>query len=70
MRFYFAGIDKARFRKPVLPGDQLILTAQLERNMRGIWRVATVGYVGEDVVCEAELLLALDLGSSGAKVSG
>ena len=28
-RFYFVGIDKARFRKPVVPGDQLVLTAQL-----------------------------------------
>jgi 3-hydroxyacyl-[acyl-carrier-protein] dehydratase len=70
MRFYFAGIDKARFRKPVLPGDQLVLTARLERNMRGIWRVATIGYVGEDVVCEAELLLALDLGAGNARVRG
>jgi 3-hydroxyacyl-[acyl-carrier-protein] dehydratase len=69
MRFYFAGIDKARFRKPVLPGDQLILTAKLERNMRGIWRVTTTGYVGDDVVCEADLLLALDLGNAnGGKV--
>ncbi len=72
MRFYFAGIDKARFRKPVLPGDQLILTAQLERNMRGIWRVTTAAYVGDDVACEADLLLALDLGNSagGGKVQG
>jgi 3-hydroxyacyl-[acyl-carrier-protein] dehydratase len=66
LRFYFAGIDKARFRKPVLPGDQLVLTAKLERNMRGIWRVSTAAYVGDDVVCEAELLLAIDLGSSAA----
>ena len=72
MRFYFAGIDKARFRKPVLPGDQLILTARLERNMRGIWRVTTAAYVGDDVACEADLLLALDLGNSagGGKVQG
>jgi len=63
-RFYFAGIDKARFRKPVLPGDQLILTAQLDRNMRGIWRVATKGLVDAEVVCEAEMLLALDLSNA------
>jgi 3-hydroxyacyl-[acyl-carrier-protein] dehydratase len=67
MRFYFAGIDEARFRKPVLPGDQLILTAKLERNMRGIWRVGTVAYVGEEVACEARLLLALDLGKAVAE---
>ena len=34
-RFYFVGIDKARFRKPVEPGDQLILTATLERSVQG-----------------------------------
>ncbi|MCS6948258.1 MAG: 3-hydroxyacyl-ACP dehydratase FabZ, partial [Steroidobacteraceae bacterium] len=34
-KFYFVGIDKARFRRPVLPGDQLVLTARLERVMRG-----------------------------------
>ncbi len=37
-RFYFAGIDKCRFRRPVEPGDQLILTAKVERNMKGIWK--------------------------------
>src|SRR5215470_20201440 len=36
-RFYFVGIDDARFRKPVVPGDQLVLCAQLERAMRGTW---------------------------------
>jgi 3-hydroxyacyl-[acyl-carrier-protein] dehydratase len=66
MRLYFAGIDKARFRKPVLPGDQLILTARLGRNKRGIWRVGATGFVGEDVVCEADMLLVLDLGDAAA----
>src|SRR3954469_5960141 len=37
-RLYFVGIDKARFRKPVEPGDQLVLTAKLERSLRGIWK--------------------------------
>jgi 3-hydroxyacyl-[acyl-carrier-protein] dehydratase len=69
-RFYFAGIDKARFRKPVLPGDQLVLTAKLERNMRGIWRVATKGLVDEEVACEAELLLAPDLNNTAAADQG
>ena len=41
-RFYFVGIDKARFRKPVEPGDQLILTATLERAFKGIWKFSTV----------------------------
>jgi 3-hydroxymyristoyl/3-hydroxydecanoyl-(acyl carrier protein) dehydratase len=33
-RFYFAGIDNCRFRRPVEPGDQLILTSRVERNMK------------------------------------
>ncbi len=57
-RFYFVGIDKARFRKPVEPGDQLILTAKLERQMRGIWKFSTVAYVGEDEVTSAEMMVA------------
>ena len=57
-RFYFVGIDKARFRKPVEPGDQLILTAKIERQMRGIWKFSTVAYVGENEVTSAEMMVA------------
>lgn len=57
-RFYFVGIDGARFRKPVEPGDQLILTAKLERQMRGIWKFSTVAYVGEDEVTSAQMMVA------------
>ena len=57
-RFYFVGIDKARFRKPVEPGDQLILTAKLERQMRGIWKFSTAAYVGADEVTSAEMMVA------------
>jgi len=63
-RFYFVGIDKARFRRPVEPGDQLILSAQLQRNMRGIWRVAVVATVGEVEAAAATLLLAPDLSNT------
>lgn len=61
-RFYFVGIDKARFRKPVEPGDQLILTAQLERSFKGIWRFSTVALVGEGEVAHAEMMLAPEAG--------
>jgi len=57
-KFYFVGIDKARFRKPVIPGDQLILTARLERAFKGIWRFSTAAYVGTDEVASAEMMLA------------
>jgi 3-hydroxymyristoyl/3-hydroxydecanoyl-(acyl carrier protein) dehydratase len=61
-RFYFVGIDKARFRKPVVPGDQLLLSAQLERNFKGIWRFSTVAKVGEDEVAHAEMMVAPEAG--------
>jgi 3-hydroxyacyl-[acyl-carrier-protein] dehydratase len=61
-RFYFVGIDKARFRKPVEPGDQLILTAQLERSFKGIWRFSTVALVGEGEVAHAEMMVAPEAG--------
>ena len=66
-RFYFVGIDKARFRKPVEPGDQLILTAKLERQMRGIWKFSTVAYVGENEVTSAEMMVAPETGKPAAK---
>jgi 3-hydroxyacyl-[acyl-carrier-protein] dehydratase len=51
-RFYFVGIDDARFRKPVVPGDRLVLKATLERAIRGIWKFTTVALVnGEEVAC-------------------
>ena len=59
-RFYFAGIDKCRFRRPVVPGDQLILTAKIERNMKGIWRLTTVAHVKEEEAASAEMMLFPD----------
>jgi 3-hydroxyacyl-[acyl-carrier-protein] dehydratase len=57
-RFYFVGIDNARFRKPVEPGDQLMLSAKLERSFKGIWRFSTVAQVGEDEVAHADMMVA------------
>jgi 3-hydroxyacyl-[acyl-carrier-protein] dehydratase len=61
-KFYFVGIDKARFRKPVEPGDQLILTAQVERSLRGIWKFSTAALVGETEVAHAEVMVAPEAG--------
>jgi 3-hydroxyacyl-[acyl-carrier-protein] dehydratase len=63
-RFYFAGIDKARFRRPVEPGDQLILSAQLERALRGIWRLSVVATVDDKEAAAAELMLAPDVANA------
>jgi 3-hydroxyacyl-[acyl-carrier-protein] dehydratase len=59
-RFYFAGIDKCRFRRPVVPGDQLVLTAKVERNMKGIWRLSTASFVGDEETTTAEMMLFPD----------
>jgi 3-hydroxyacyl-[acyl-carrier-protein] dehydratase len=61
-RFYFVGIDKARFRKPVFPGDQLLLNVQLERALKGIWRFSSTAVVGENEVAHAEMMVAPETG--------
>lgn len=64
-RFFFVGIDKARFRKPVEPGDQLVLKAVLERSLKGIWRFATVAEVAGGEVCSADMMLAPETRQGG-----
>jgi 3-hydroxyacyl-[acyl-carrier-protein] dehydratase len=61
-RFYFVGIDNARFRKPVVPGDQLVLTARLERSLRGVFRFSTVALVGEHEVAHADMMVVPESG--------
>ena len=53
---YFMTIDKVRFRKPVVPGDQLRLELTLTKRRRDVWRFTGMAYVGEDLVTEAELM--------------
>ncbi len=55
--YYFVGIDGARFKKPVVPGDQLELVVQVIRSSRGIWKVDAKAFVDGQVVTEAELML-------------
>lgn len=57
--YYFVGIDAARFKRPVEPGDQLILEASIDRVRGGIWKFKGVARVGEDVACEAELMCTM-----------
>jgi hypothetical protein len=61
MGLYMVGIDEARFRRPVVPGDQLILTAQLARSFRGIWRFSTTAFVGGEEVSSANIMVATEL---------
>jgi 3-hydroxyacyl-[acyl-carrier-protein] dehydratase len=53
---YFVGIDKARFRQPVTPGDQIHFKLEILKGRRGIWQMAGQAYVEERLVAEAELM--------------
>jgi 3-hydroxyacyl-[acyl-carrier-protein] dehydratase len=57
--YYFVGIDGARFKKPVVPGDQLVLEVTQGRVARGLGKYNGVAKVGGVVAAEAELLCAL-----------
>jgi 3-hydroxyacyl-[acyl-carrier-protein] dehydratase len=57
--YYFVGIDKARFRQPVEPGDQLVIEVTLVRNLRDIWKASSAAKVEGNVVASADLLGAL-----------
>jgi len=55
---YFAGIDKVRFRRPVVPGDQLIYEMEVLKHKGKIWKMAGKAKVNNDVVAEAEFMAA------------
>jgi len=57
--YYFAGIDNARFKKPVSAGDQLVLKVRIERTMRGLWKYSGQALVDDAVAAEADLMCAL-----------
>ncbi len=57
--YYFAGIDAARFKRPVEPGDQLVMDITLERSRAGIYKFKGITRVGEEVACEAELMCTM-----------
>jgi 3-hydroxyacyl-[acyl-carrier-protein] dehydratase len=59
MIYYFAGIDGARFKRPVEPGDQLILEAELIRMKAGIFKFKTRATVDGQLAVEAELTCAV-----------
>jgi 3-hydroxyacyl-[acyl-carrier-protein] dehydratase len=54
--YYFAGIDAARFKRPVEPGDQLQMDVTLIRSKAGIFKYKGIARVGEELACEAELM--------------
>ncbi|MBM3348050.1 MAG: 3-hydroxyacyl-ACP dehydratase FabZ [Betaproteobacteria bacterium] len=54
--YYYAGIDNARFKKPVVPGDQLVLEVIIVASRRGVWKFGCSASVGEGVVAQADIL--------------
>ncbi len=56
---FFTGIDEARFRKPVVPGDQLRFVVDVVKHRREIWVFDAKAFVGDDVVAEARIMAML-----------
>jgi 3-hydroxyacyl-[acyl-carrier-protein] dehydratase len=56
--YYFAGIDNAKFKQVVTPGDQLRLSVTLMAQKRDFWRMHGEAYVGDKLVCSADLMSA------------
>ncbi len=54
--YYFVGIDKARFKRPVEPGDQLFLDVRVHNVKRGIWKFSGEARVDERMVASAEIM--------------
>lgn len=56
--YYFVGIDNARFKKPVEPGDQLLMEVEVVKRKRDMWKFKAQASVDGKVVCSAELMCA------------
>jgi 3-hydroxyacyl-[acyl-carrier-protein] dehydratase len=66
---FFAGIDNARFRRQVFPGDQLVLESDVQRLVRGVGKFAVRAKVDGEIVAEADLLAAMRMPESPAKAT-
>lgn len=64
--YYYAGIDNARFKRPVEPGDQLLVEVVIEGSKRGIWKFGCAARVGENLVAEANILCTVRPAGEGA----
>jgi len=54
--YYFAGIDNARFKRPVVPGDQLILKSTILREKADVYKYDVSAWVGEELAAQAQLI--------------
>ena len=58
--FFLASVDNAKFKKIVVPGDQLILKSQVDKKKNKIWKFSCSAYVGSDLACSAAVMIAKD----------
>lgn len=63
--YYYAGIDNARFKKPVLPGDRLEIEVSIDANKRGVWKFSCHARVDNVIVTEANILCSVRSASEG-----
>ncbi len=64
--FYFASVDKLRFRKPVRPGDQLVMKVKLQKRRGVFFKLLGQAFVDDTLVAEAEMMANVDVESGGA----
>ena len=64
---YFAGLDKVRFRKPVRPGDQLVMKVKLEKQRGGFFKLHAEAFVDDVLVAEAAMMINVEMNSGEAK---
>jgi 3-hydroxyacyl-[acyl-carrier-protein] dehydratase len=68
--YYFAGIDGARFKRPVEPGDQLRMEVEILRTARGIWKYKAKATVDGQVAVEAELMCTMRSAADASQPAG
>lgn len=66
---YFAGIDGARFKRPVVPGDQLVMEVEIIRQARGIWKYKARATVDGHTAVEAELMCTMRSATDASKAA-
>ena len=57
--YYFAGIDSARFKRPVSPGNQIAFNVKIDRIIKGIWKYSGLASVDGQIVAEAQMMCIL-----------
>lgn len=67
---YFMGIDGARFKRPVVPGDQLVMEVEITRTARGIWKYKAKGSVDGQLAVEAELMCTMRSANDASQAAG